>query len=111
MIYSRNLLVIRILFENTSKRNIFGIWRPSIYIKGIENYCTTLRADITKKEIEPGDDVVLNGILEAPVGFGGNLKVNSVLSVRNGLEEIGRAVVLDILGYADELPFPDLPKK
>ena len=103
MIYSKNLLVIKILFENTSKKNIFGIWRPSAYLKETGNYFTTMRIDITKKEIEPGDDLVITAILEAPVGFGEHLKINSVLSVRNGLEEIGRALVMEIIGYFDEI--------
>lgn len=103
MIYSKNLLVIKILFENTSKKNIFGIWRPCVYLKETGNYFTTMRIDITKNPIEPGDDVVLTAILEAPVGFGEHLQVSSVLSVRNGLEEIGRAMVLEIIGYMDEI--------
>ncbi|MEW6468035.1 MAG: hypothetical protein AB1458_03880 [Bacteroidota bacterium] len=102
MIYYKNLLAVKILFENTSKRGIYGIWRPSVYLKESGNYCTTLRADIVKKEIEPGDDVVMNAILEAPKGFGEHLKEGAVLSVRNGLDEVGRALVLEIIGYLDE---------
>src|SRR5688572_5098003 len=101
--YGKNLLVIRILFENTSKKNIFGIWRPSAYLKETGNYCTILRADITKKEIEPGDAVVLTAILESPVGFGEHLKQGVVLSIRNGLDEAGRALVTEIIGYVDEI--------
>ena len=103
MIYSKNLLVIKILFENTSKKNIFGIWRPSAYLKETGNYFTTMRIDITKKEIEPGDDLVITAILEAPVGFGEHLKTGVVFSVRNGLEEEGRAMLMEVVGYFDEI--------
>jgi len=103
MIYSKNLLVIKILFENTSNKNIFGIYRPSAYLKETGNYCTTLRMDITKKEIEPGDDIVMTAILESPVGFGEHLNVRSMLSIRNGLDEVGRAMILEIIGYFDEV--------
>jgi hypothetical protein len=103
MIYHRNLLVIKILFENTSKKNIFGVYRPSAYLPGAGSFFTTLRLDIFKKEIEPGDSVVLTGILESPAGFGEYLKVGCVISVRSGLDEQARAMVMEILGYTDEV--------
>ena len=103
MIYHKNLLVIRILFENVSKRKIFGMYRPSAYMKESSNYCTTCRMDIVNNEIEPGGHVVTTAILEAPVGFGKFLNPGSVLSIRNGLDEEGRALIVEILGYADEI--------
>jgi hypothetical protein len=101
MIYQNKPLVIRVLFENTSKKKIFGVYRPSAYLEGSGNFFTTLRLDIFKKEIEPGDSLVLTAILEGPAGYGEHLKTGAVLSIRSGLDEQGRALVMEILGYAD----------
>src|SRR5687767_8455179 len=103
MIYHKNLLVVKVLFENTSKKDISGIWRPSVYLRETGNFCTTMRVDITKKPVEPGEDIVLTAILESPVGFGEHLKQGVVFSVRNGLEEVGRAMVMEIIGYMDDI--------
>ena len=103
MIYHKNLLVIKIIFENISKKIIFGVYRPSAYMKETGNFFTTVRMDILKKEIAPDDDVVMNVILESPAGFGEYLKEGALLSIRNGLEEEGRAIVLQILEYMDEV--------
>ena len=96
MIYSQNLLPVKILFENISSKPIFGVYRPSAYMKETGTFFTTLRLDILKKEIEPGASLVLTGSLDAPAGFGHHLKAGAVLSVRVGLEEQGRAIVLEI---------------
>jgi|GEM_PF-1187385 len=103
MIFSRNLLVIKILFENTSRRALFGVYRPSAYMEETGNYFTTLRIDLFKKEIAPGENIVVNAILEAPVGYGRHLKEGAVLKVCNGFDVEGKAMVLDILGNLDEL--------
>ena len=96
LIYSQNLLPVKILFENVSDKPIFGVYRPSAYMKETGTFFTTLRLDILKKEVEPGKSLVMTGTLDAPAGFGHHLKVGALLSVRVGLEEQGRAIVLDI---------------
>ena len=102
MIYHKNLLVVKILFENTLKKPIFGVYRPSAYMEQAKGFFTSIRMDIFKKEIEPGEDIVMNAIIESPVGFGEHLKEGALLFIRNGLDEEGRALILEILGYADE---------
>ncbi len=104
MIYVKNLLVVKLLFENTSKKKIFGIYRPSAYLEETGNYCTTLRLDIFKKHIEPSESLTITGILESPVGFGDALKEGSVFSIKNGLRTEGRAMVLEIIGYHTTSP-------
>ena len=103
MIYHRKLLAIKIVFENTSKKKIFGVHRPSAYMRETGSFFTTMRMDILKNEIEPKDDKVLIVILESPAGFGEHLKPGALLIIRNGMDEEGRAVVLEILGYIDDL--------
>lgn len=99
LIYENKLLVIRVLFENTTKKKIFGIYRPSAYMKETGNFFTTFRMDVLKKEIGPGENAVVTGILEAPAGYGEHLREGSLLSLRNGLDEEGRAIVLEVIGY------------
>ena len=82
---------------------MFGFLRPSIYMAETGTFFSTARLDIKKKEIEPRESEVLRIILESPSGFGEHLKKGAVLSVRNGLDEIGRALVLEIEGYWEDL--------
>jgi|ERR1051326_1029607 hypothetical protein len=96
VIHHQTLLPIKILFENISKRKIFGVYRPSAYIKETGTFFSTLRLDIFKKEIEPGESAVLTGLLESPAGFGHHLKTGAVLSIRSGLDEEGRGLILEI---------------
>ena len=103
MIYQNKPLLIRILYENTHKNSVFGIYRPQAYIKEAGNYCTVCRIDILKQEIKQGKNIVINAILEAPVGFGEHLTEGTLLSLRSGLDEEGRAIVLEVINYLDEL--------
>ena len=103
MIYSNNLLVVGILLENTSQRKIFGVFRPSAYMKETGTFFTTARIDLFKKEIEPKESIVIPAILESPAGFGHNLKNGAVLSLRSGLDEIGKAIILEIQGYTSDM--------
>lgn len=103
MIYHKNLLVIKILFENISDRKIFGVYRPSAYLKEAGIFFTTCRMDILKKEIHAGESTVMTALLESPKGFGEHLKEGAVLSIRNGVVEEGRALVLEIAGYLEEV--------
>ncbi len=102
MIYSKNLLVIRILFENLKKKPIFGVFRPAAYMKETGQYCSNMRINVLNKEIKPGEKVVFETIMEAPVGFGEHLREGSLLILKEGLDDAGKAIVLEILGYYDD---------
>ena len=104
MIYQQNNLCIKILFENLQKRTISGIYRPQAYIDGLTKYCTTCKFDILNKEIKQGEKVVLDTLLEAPKGFGHHLKEGTLLTIREGLEIIGKAIILEIEGYSKQPP-------
>ena len=97
MIYRQQLLTIKILFENTTKKPIFGIQRPTVYMNETGTFFSMIRLDIFKKEIEPGASLILIGSLESPAGFGNHLKVGALLIITNGMDEIGKAVILEIL--------------
>lgn len=99
MLYSNNNLVLTLLIENTSKKNLFGIFRPSAYMKESGNYFSALKIDLFKKPIEPGDDCVVTGILEAPVGYGNHIKEGTLMILKNGYDEVARAVILEINGF------------
>jgi hypothetical protein len=103
MIYHKNNLVIKILFENLRKQPVFGISRPQAYIGNTTKYCTVCKFDILRKEIKQGEKAVFDTILEAPKGFGEQLKEGTLLTIKDGLDIIGKAIVLDIIGYNEEL--------
>ena len=102
MIYKNNLLVIRILFENLTKKPIFGVFRPQAYMQETGKYCSNLRFNVLNREIKKGEKVVFETILEAPVGFGEHLREGAMLIIKEGLDEAGKAIVLEILGYYNE---------
>ncbi len=102
MIYTKGLLKVTLLFESFRKKPIFGIYRPQVYIIDTKGYCTTLQLEVYKKEILQGEQVVIPGVLEAPVGFGKQLRLGALLTIKDGLDEIGKAIVLEINGYAKE---------
>jgi translation elongation factor EF-Tu-like GTPase len=99
MIYSKKLLIIRILFESLRKKPVFGIYRPQAYLREAGSYCTTLRIEEFKKEIRAGEAVVMTAVLEFPVGYGKHLKPGALLRIRDGLDDVGKAIVLEIIGY------------
>jgi len=103
MIYRQNNLVVKILFENLRKSPITGVYRPQAYIDGSTKYCTVCKFDVFKKEIKQGDKIVFETILEAPKGFGHRLKEGALLTIREGLDVVGKAIVLDIIGYQKEI--------
>lgn len=91
------------------KRPISGVYRPQAYLGGPRSYCSNCKFDVFKQPIERGDQVVAKIIIESPVGFGDKLQVGKLLTIRNGLDIDGKGVILEVLGYLDELP-PPLPK-
>ncbi len=100
--YLKKNLVVKLLFENTSKNEIMGIKRYNAYMNETGNYCTLCKIDITRNPILPREQKVITAILESPVGFGKYLKETSLLIIKDGIYEEGRAIVLDILGNMDE---------
>ena len=72
-------------------------------MKETGTFFTIMRMDVLKKEIEPKEDLIMTVILESPAGFGEHLKPGALMIIRNGVHEEGRAVVLEILGYFDDL--------
>jgi translation elongation factor EF-Tu-like GTPase len=99
MIYSKKLLLVRILFDCFRKKPIFGIYRPQAYIREAGSYCTTIRIEEFKKEILAGESVVITAVLESPVGYGKHLKPGVLLRICDGLDDVGKAIVLEIIGY------------
>jgi translation elongation factor EF-Tu-like GTPase len=99
MIYNKPLLTLTILFESLRKKPIFGVYRPQAYIKESRSYCTNLRLDQFKKEILFGEQIVLPVVLESPVGYGKHLKAGALLTIKDGLDLVGKAIVLEINGY------------
>jgi hypothetical protein len=98
LIYTDKLLPITILFESIRPKPIFGIYRPQAYIniKGASRYSSVIRFELYKKEIIMGDQVVIPAVLEAPVGFGKHLKPGVLMTIKDGLDEIGKAILLEI---------------
>src|ERR1039457_2136005 len=99
MIYRKNNLLITIFFENLRKHPVGGIYRPQAYFDGSTKYCTTCKFDLFKREIKHGEKIVFDTILEAPKGFGHHLKEGTLLTIREGLDIVGKAIVLEIIGY------------
>lgn len=100
MIYNKPLLILKILFESCRPKPVFGIYRPQAYVKGGGSYCTVIRFEIFKTEILAGEEVVLDVVLEAPVGFGKKLKAGALLEIKDGLDLV-KALVLEIKGYQE----------
>lgn len=99
MIYENKLLVVRILFENFRKRPVSGAFRPQAYLDETGNYSSNLRFNIFNKEIKQGEKVVFETILESPVGFGENLREGALFTIKEGLDIVGKAILLEVVGY------------
>ncbi|HEV7231162.1 MAG TPA: hypothetical protein VGO45_07535 [Bacteroidia bacterium] len=99
MIYSSPLLILTVLFENFRRKPVFGVYRPQAYIRESGSYCSNIRLDQFRQEIKPGDQVVIQAVLEAPVGYGKHLKAGTLLTIKDGLDLVGKAIVLEIVGY------------
>jgi hypothetical protein len=96
MIYSKPLLEIEVLFVSFRKKPIHGVFRPQAYMLGVTRYCSNIRLDQFKQDIGYGDQVVMPAVIEAPVGFGKHLKTGALLTIKDGLDEVGKAIVLEI---------------
>lgn len=107
MIYHKNNLLVKILFENLSKQPVRGIYRPQAYIDGSTKYCTTCKFDLLKTEVKQGEKSVFDTIIESPGGFGHHLREGTLITIREGLDIVGKAIVLEIKGYAGELPLTE----
>ena len=103
MIYKNKLLVIRIVFQSLHNRPIYGVFRPQAYMEETGKYSSNLRFNLFKKEITPGQKTVFETILESPVGFGHHLKEGALFTIKDGLDIIGKAVLVEVIGYLDEL--------
>ena len=68
-----------------------------------DKYCSNLRFNIFKKEIKPNEKAVFETILESPVGFGEHLREGALLTIKEGLNVVGKAIVLEVFGYYDEV--------
>lgn len=97
MIYDKKYLKVKLLIENVSKYELMGIYRPQAYVNGEKKYCTECQIELYKKPIEPGQSLVMNAVLFAPLGFGEHLKQGSLLTLRNGLDIEAKAIVLEIM--------------
>jgi translation elongation factor EF-Tu-like GTPase len=95
VIYSQSLLPVTILFESSRRKPIFGIYRPQAHIRGVR-YSSIIRFELYKKEILAGDQIIIAAVLEAPVGFGKKLHPGVLLTIKDGVDEIGKAIVLEI---------------
>ncbi|MBN8703848.1 MAG: hypothetical protein J0M08_12340 [Bacteroidetes bacterium] len=94
--YHKKYLPITILFESFRLKPIRAIFRPHAYIDGASKYSCECQIDSPKKEIYKGDELVLKATLLSPVGFGEHLKIGTLLTLRDGVEVVGKAVVLEI---------------
>ena len=92
-------MIVKLLVENVCKYELKGIYRPHAYVKGAKGYFTECQIELYKKGIAPGESVVVNAVLLAPHGFGEHLKQGSLVTLRNGLDDEAKAVVLEIVGY------------
>ena len=96
MIHHQKYLRIKILLESLGQNPIRGIFRPDAYIDGATGYCTECQIDNIPVEIKTGDKAVLDAVLRSPVGFGEHLREGVMLNLRNGVELVGKAIVLEI---------------
>jgi hypothetical protein len=99
MIYHKKYLLVKLLVENVGTYELMGFYRPQAYLKGVKGYCTECQIELLKKPINPGESLVVNAVLLAPIGFGEDLKQGSLLHLQNGLDVEAKAVVLEIVGY------------
>jgi translation elongation factor EF-Tu-like GTPase len=99
MVYQNKLLVIRILFESFRKHPVYGVFRPQAYMQETGNYSSNLRFNIFEKEVTPGQKVVFETILESPVGFGEHLREGALFTIKEGLDVVGKAILLEVIGY------------
>ncbi len=102
MIYQNKLLVIRILFESFQKKPIYGVFRPQAYMEETGHYSSHLRFNLFKKEVKQHQKVVFETILESPVGFGEHLREGALLIIKEGLDIVGKAILLEVIGYFDQ---------
>jgi hypothetical protein len=110
LIYSQPLLILTVLFENFRRKPVYGVYRPQAYIPESGSYCSNIRFDQFKQEINFGDQIVIQAVLEAPVGYGKYLKAGTLLHIKDGLDLVGKAIVLEIVGY-DETDFSNKTSK
>ena len=101
MVYQNKLLVVRILFESFRKKPIYGAFRPQAYMEETGNYSSNLRFNIFKKEIKQNQKAVFETILESPVGFDEHLREGALFIIKDGLDTIGKAILLEVVGYYD----------
>jgi hypothetical protein len=106
MIYSKHNLVLRVLFENFRKKPIYGVFRPQAYIKASGKYSSTIRFDQFKKDLVFGEQIVLTAVLDAPVGYGKHLHAGVLMRIHDGLDDVGKVIVLEILGYMPDEVLP-----
>jgi hypothetical protein len=101
MIYEGRNLVIKIVFESFSKLPVKGFLRPQAFLRESRRYSTTCSIDIndTIAPLHFGENVILDAVLEAPVGYGEKLKENLVLDLKDGKYTIGKAYIISIDGY------------
>jgi len=102
MVYQNKLLVIRILFESFRKKPIYGVFRPQAYMEETGNYSSNLRFNVFEKEMKQNQKVVFETILESPVGFGEYLREGSLFIIKEGLDVVGKAILLEVIGYYQE---------
>jgi hypothetical protein len=95
-IYTKPLLEVSILFVSFRRKPIQGVFRPQAYIREVKRYCSNIRLDQFKRDILYGDQLVMPAVIESPLGFGKHLKTGVLLTIKDGLEEVGKAIVLEI---------------
>lgn len=101
MIYDGKDLIIKIVFESFSKLPVQGFLRPQAYLRESRSYSTVCRIDIDPQlgPLHFGENLIVEAILEAPVGFGEKLRENLVLDLKDGKYPIGKAYIISIDGY------------
>jgi translation elongation factor EF-Tu-like GTPase len=99
LIYQNKPLIVRILFESFRKKPVFGVFRPQVYMEETGTYSSNLKFDIFKKEILPHQKIVREVLLESPAGFGEYLREGALFTVKEGLDIVGKAILLEVIGY------------
>lgn len=102
LIYQNKPLVVRLLFENFRSKPVYGVFRPQVYMEETGTYSSNLIFDIFKKEILPKQKVVREVLLESPAGFGEYLREGALFTVKEGLDIVGKAILLEVIGYLGE---------
>ena len=73
-----------------------GIFRSHAYIDGVSKYCCELQMDTIPMDIIQGGQEMLDATLVNPVGFGHNLREGVMLTLRDGVSLVGKAIILKI---------------